>query len=292
MCCNNYRILLLVSIVFNAYFLKAITVNETLYLNKGQFVAIIDSNKAPYYAFNSSKLFNAKNTLLKLSTSDVLVLKIINTDTVIHGFNIRNCAPLNSKINPGDSVTHTLTFPYEGVFIYYDSYRYPNYKYMGAAGMICVNNSSATKNFYWNIKDHELSYNHQLDSNKTVDWQKYSPGWHTINSLSFFHTILNDSTINVTGKLGDTLRINIANTGQSARCIHIHGFHGKIVHSSVPKQTGRIKDSFPIPKMETMVIEIVANQIGKYTAHDNNLTATTGDGTPPFGLITFIVIEK
>lgn len=288
---KRYRILLLVSLVFNTY-LKAVTVNQTLYLNKGQFVAIIDSNKAPYYTFNSSKLFNTKNAVLKLSTADVLVLKIINTDTIIHGFNIKNCTPLNSIINPGDSITHTLSFNSEGIFIYYDSYQYPKYKYMGAAGMICVNNSSTSKNYYWNIKDHELSYNQQLDSNKTVNWHKYSPEWHTINSLSFFHTIMNDSTINVKAKLGDTIRINIANTGESARCIHIHGFHCKVIYSSVHKQIGRIKDSFPIPKMETMVIEIVANQIGEYTAHDNNLTATTGNGTPPFGLITFIVIEK
>ncbi|MEO6902958.1 MAG: multicopper oxidase domain-containing protein [Bacteroidia bacterium] len=291
MVCKSYRILLLVLFVFNTY-IKAITVTQTLYLNKGEFVAIIDSNKAPYYSFNSSKVFNAKNALLKLSTSDVLILKIINTDTIIHGFNIKNHTPLNSIINAGDSITHTLTFNSEGVFIYYDSYQYPKYKYMGAAGMICVNNTDIVKNYYWNIKDHELSYNKQLDSNKTVNWEKYSPEWHTINSLSFFHTIMNDSTINVNAKLGDTIRINIANTGQSARSIHIHGFHGKIIYSSVPKQIGRIKDSFPIPKMETMQIEIVADQIGTYSAHDNNLTATTGNGTPPFGLITFIVIEK
>lgn len=283
---------IIILILFFSISAKAVTINKTLYINKGQFVAIDSSHKAPYYAFNTSKKFDAKNAVFTVTTNDVLVLKIINTDTIKHGFNVKNYTPLNSVINPGDSVTHTLNFNAEGVFIYYDSYEYPKYSYMGAAGMICVDNNTSSKKFYWNLKEHQLSYNYQLDSNKTVNWKNYSPDWYTTNSLSYPFSVTDDTSAFVYGQIGDTIHIFVANTGQAAHSMHFHGFHCKIIASPNPKYLGWMKDTFPINKMEGVVFELVPDQLGQYAVHDANLMTRTGGGILLFGMINFISILK
>ncbi|MEO6902960.1 MAG: multicopper oxidase domain-containing protein [Bacteroidia bacterium] len=287
---STYNFIMLLMLFFSIS-TKALTITKTLYINKGQFVAIDSSQKAPYYAFNSSRIFDAHNTVFTITTADILVLKIINTDTIKHGFNVKNHTQLNSVINPGDSVTHTLNFNTQGVFIYYDSYDYPKFSYMGAAGMICVDNNTFCKKFYWNLKEHQLSYNYQLDANKTVNWKNYSPDWYTTNGLSY-PFISTDTSTFVLGELGDTIHIFVATTGQAAHSMHFHGFHCKIIASSNPKYLGWMKDTFPINKMEGVIFELIADQLGQYAVHDANLMTRAGGGVLLYGMINSISILK
>src|SRR4051812_10077229 len=167
------------------FFLSGLTaqcavIYQSLYINRGQ-LETVTQTKFPYVAFNSDRTFNAMNTVINLTTSDQLILKIINNDTIVHGFEIAMYAN-QTIIAPADSLIDTLQFNSEGVFIYYDSYQYPKFRYLGEAGMICVDNSTTAKKFYWNLKEHQTSYNEQLNVNKAVSWSDYSPDFFTINS--------------------------------------------------------------------------------------------------------------
>ncbi|HSH67995.1 MAG TPA: multicopper oxidase domain-containing protein, partial [Bacteroidia bacterium] len=257
------------------------TINSSLYLNKGTFVTV-NTTSFPYVSFNHDRTFNAMNAVINITTQDELILKVVNTDSVIHGFDISGYGKTPHVIAPGDSITDTLQFTTQGVFIYYDSYENPKFRYMGGAGMICVNNSVTDKKFYWNLKEHQSSYNELLDQNKPVNWSEYAPDYFTINSFSFPLT-LDDPTSIVSAKIGDTVHIFIANTGQSAHAIHFHGFHCKIIFSSNSSQIGWVKDTFPLKSMQTMVLELIPDKLGRYSVHDHNLIAVTGGGQHPKG---------
>ncbi len=263
---------------------KSATVNKTIYINKGIFTTIIETT-FPAYALNDSANFVAQNTNVTITTKDVLILKVINNDTVTHGFDIKHYPNANRTINAKDSVIYTLQFNTEGVFIYYDSYLSPKYSYMGAAGMIAVFNSTKDKKFYWNLKDYESSYNELLADNKNVEWNKYTPNYFTINGYSYPNIQL-DSTAFVEAMVGDTVHIFIANTGQAPHSLHIHGFHGKIISSTVANQIGWEKDTFPIKSMESLIIQLVPDKTGYYYVHDHNLLSGTAAGQFMRGMLT------
>lgn len=268
---------------------QAAVIRQSLYINRGLFETVIQT-KFPYIAFNSDRTFSAVNTVINLKTTDQLIVTVINTDSVPHGFDITNHS-LKTVIAPADSITDTLLFDREGVFIYYDSYAYPNYRYLGEAGMICVDNSISTKKFYWNLKEHQVNFNEQLVANKTVSWSNYSPDFFTINSYSFPYT-MDDTTAVISAKVGDTVRIFVANTGQSAHSIHFHGFHCKVIQATREEQIGWEKDTFPIRSMETIVLELVPDKPGHYSVHDHNLTAVTGAGLHPKGMLVLMAINN
>ena len=282
------RTILAAALVFLAQQSFAATVNQTLYINRGTFVTVNSMSTFPYFAYNNSSSFDSRNEVINVATSDMLVIKVINNDTVVHGFNVKGYTGVNATINPGDSIIDTLTFTNERIYIYYDNYQYPKNRYMGAAGMICVNNSTTDKKFWWNVKEHQVAYNNQLAAGNSVSWSSYDPDYFTINGLSH-PDLQNDTTARITGSVGDTIHIFVANTGQSSHSIHFHGFHCRAVFSTVSNQTGWSKDTFPLKSMEAVVLELVPDKTGEYSVHDHNLVAVSGGNTHPNGM--FIIME-
>lgn len=263
-------------------------VNRTLFINKGVFTTV-DTIQFPYFAFNGSAVFNPNNEVIILNTKDTLVLKIINKDSSIHRFSLQNRPSANGQLNPGDSLIRTLNFNAEGVYIFFDDYQYPQNRYMGLGGMICVSNHKNAKNFYWNLKEHQKSYNRNIDNHVAVDWQTYYPDYFTINGKSHPDLQL-DTTAKVLAKMGDTVRIFIANTGQSKHSIHFHGFHSHVIFSSgnyIQKTTE--KETFALGSMQCVLLEMIPDKTGLYSVHDHNLVAVSGGGTHPNGM--FIIME-
>jgi FtsP/CotA-like multicopper oxidase with cupredoxin domain len=269
---------------------NATVVQKTLYINRGE-LTTVNKTVLPYYAFNKTPYYNSQNEVIQLTTSDELILKVINTDSQIHGFHIKGQLNGNFVISPKDSIVDTVKFSTQGVFIYYDSYQMPKYSYLGAAGMIAISSSLTDKKFFWNLKEHQSSYNNLLNDNKPVNWSDYIPDYFTINSFSFLD-VLDDTVSRVHGVIGDTIRIFIANTGQSDHSMHFHGFHGKIIFSSAPRKVNLIKDTFPVRRFETMIIELVADKPGFYSVHDHSLPAITAGGVYQKGMLTLMHFEE
>lgn len=270
-----------------SFVVGATTIQQTLYINRGVFTTV-QSTTFPALAFNETPLFDALNKVITITTADTLVLTVINNDTVVHGFAVKNYPGINGTINPAGVYVDTLVSPAEQLFIYYDNYNAPDYRYLGAAGMICVSNTGAAS-FYWNIKEHQTAFNDSLAVGAAVNWNTYYPDYFTINGKSF-PDLQNDTTARITGQVGDTIRIFIVNTGQSLHSIHFHGFHCTVLFStSSIMQTGQSKDTFPMRSMEGIVIEMVPDKVGQYSVHDHNLAAVTGGNTHPNGM--FIIME-
>ena len=267
----------------------AADVSETLYINRGEFVAS-DGNTFAYMAFNRTLVFEKENAIIEVNIGDNLEIKIINNDTIVHGFDIKNYVGVNNVIQPGDSVTVTCTFSSEKVLVYYDSYNYPNNTYMGLSGMIAVSDNSFSK-FYWNVKEHQQTYNDTIANGYSVDWQTYYPDYFTINGESA-PNINVDAKARITGAVNETIYLYITNTGQSTHSMHFHGYHLEIVYSSkYPSHVGRSKDTFPVHSLEGLVLKLIPDKPGEYPVHDHNLVTVSGGGIYPMGMFITMLIQ-
>jgi len=266
--------------------LYAAVVPATLHINRGNFVTV-SATSFPYMAFNNGTTYSSENTVLNISPGDSLIITVINNDSITHGFNVWNYAGVSQTILPGDTALVSLYFGVESIWIYYDQLNYPDYRYMGLGGMICVTNSTHQK-FYWNIKEHETGYNNQIAGGSTVSWNTYYPDYFTINGKSF-PDLQNDTTAVPDVSVGDTVLIFVANTGQSKHSIHFHGFHAMAQYSFDPLRLNWSKDTWPMKSMDCYIWRVVFDKTGRYSVHDHNLVAVSGGGIHPNGM--FLIME-
>lgn len=263
-------------------------VKDTIYINSGQGL-FVNGKQMPYKGFNSTPTYENRNAQLSVGIMDTLVLTIVNNDTILHGFDIRGISGYKDTLQQGDTLEVTFHSSTPRVCIYYDHINYPNNAYMGLAGILAVGANDNT--YYWNIKDHQSDWNDSIASGGVVNWLDYYPDYFTINGLSN-PDINSDTTARVEGNIGDTILIFMANTGQAEHSIHFHGYHCEILYStSSPMHTGRIKDTFPLKRMEGYLLRLVPHQTGEYPVHDHNLLSITGGGLYPFGMFLTILIQ-
>lgn len=261
---------------------------QTIYINSGVSTCV-DGATMSYKAFNSTTTFTNNNERLQIGVGDTLFLQVINTDTVEHGFDIKWTTGIRDTVQPDDTINVTFSSNTTGLYIYYDHLNYPSNAYLGLAGIIAVGANS--NSYFWNIKDHELAWNDSISNGGTVDWMTYYPDYFTINGKSN-PNINSDTTARVTGTVGDTILIFMANTGQADHSIHFHGYHCTILYSSMNSAyVGRSKDTFPIKEMEGYVLRLIPDQTGEYPVHDHNLLSITGGGLYPFGMFLTILIQ-
>lgn len=282
----QYRFYLFFTLILFSQQGYSILINQTLYINRGIFTTVM-ATTFPYMAFNNTAIFSSQNEVINISTTDSLQIKIINNDTINHGFNVQNYPGINQTILPGDSVVVTLYFGIESIWVYYDQLNPLNNMYMGLGGMICVSNSTQQK-FYWNIKEHQTLYNNEIAIGNPVNWLNYSPDYFTINGKSF-PDLQNDTTAVPVVNLGDTILIFVANTGQSKHSIHFHGFHATAQYSFNPLNLNWSKDTWPLKSMDCFIWRVVFDKLGRYSVHDHNLVAVSGGGIHPNGM--FLIME-
>ena len=208
---------------------SAASIHENLHINRGTYWAV-DSSNFIYIAFNAISTFDKQNLRIHIDEGDSLILHIYNNDSVDHGFNITDQSGLSTIIPAGDSAVVAALFSSVAIHIYYDDANYPNNRYLGLGGMIVVEKTNAA-GFYWNIKEHQKTWNDSIADSGSVDWTMYYPDYFTINGNSN-PDINTDSSARVVGNVGDTIHIYMANTGQSAHSIHFHGYHSRITYSN------------------------------------------------------------
>lgn len=268
--------------------LYSATIDKTLYINRGDFITVL-STALPSLAFNPTSVYDTYNEVIDIGTTDSLKIKIINNDTIVHGFDIKNYAGVSQVILPGDSAEITVYFGNESVWVYYDQLNYPENRYMGLAGMICVSNSTHQK-FYWNFKEHETMYNINIANGIPVNWNTYYPDYFTVNGKSF-PEIQNHNLAVPNVYLGDTILIFAINTGQSKHSIHFHGFHASAQYAFNPQQLNWSKDTWPMGSMDCYIWRVVFDKVGQYTVHDHNLVAVSGGGVHPNGMFLIMTVE-
>lgn len=265
------------------------TVSYKLFINSGIYTAV-DGSQFPACAFNPTNNFALENARIIASTDDTIVLKLINNDSVLHGFKIDGKVEVLG-IAPLDSTT--VSFSYESTLqsdVYYDPTEYPRYRALGLAGLIFIS-AGNTPTFYWDLKAFQKSLAFDLSAGTPVDWTAFYPDYFTVNGRSY-PDINSDANARVTGTVGNSIYIIIANTGQSIHSMHFHGYHAEIVFSSEDaKHVGRLKDTFPIKSMQTLVLELTPDKPGEFPVHEHNLVAITAGSIYPNGILLTMLIQ-
>jgi FtsP/CotA-like multicopper oxidase with cupredoxin domain len=279
-----YPLLLVVLLLISAQLTKAST--DTLYINRGSFITV-KKTSFPAFAINANAVFDRHATTISVALGEPLTLLIVNNDSIVHGFSVMGFPGQTKIIQPGANVTIQLDIQTEGIYFCYDHQNYPTNAYLGAVAMI-VATKSTYRSFYWNIREYQSLLNDSLIKGGTFHKETYDPDYFTINGLSY-PDIQNDTTAHITGSLGDTIRIYLANTGQSLHSIHFHGFHTKCLFSTSPTlPIGWRKDTWAVRPMTAMALELVVDKAGKYSVHDHNLVAVSASGTHPNGMFTIM----
>ncbi len=260
-----------------------------LFINAGTYTAV-DSAEFSMAAFNRTTQFEAENVRLTLMLGDTLEVRVINNDTLEHAFRIKDKTSQQS-IAPNDSILISQYFSNGNeVFIYHDPLSYPRMTARGLAGLIYVCDNNYTT-FFWNIKEFQKDWVSIHVNGGSVDWAAYYPDYFTINGHSNPH-INQDSMARVVGGVGETLRVVIVNTGQSIHSMHFHGYHAEIIYSSEkPNHVGRLKDTFPLKPMESLILEIIPDKTGEYPVHDHNLVVVSAGGVYPNGMFLTMLIQ-
>ena len=281
------RAFLILALVSLTSAVNAAVVFDTVYIIQDS-IQVSSGDKLPYITFNETTTFSQTNARIVLNQGDQLELLIVNLDAMDHEFEIKN-QTITYTIPAGNQLNISHTFTDVGIFIFRDPINFPDYSSIGLSGMIAVKNHSHTS-FYWNIKEHKAGLNTDVLTGGSVDWTLYYPEFFTINGNS--HPNINtDVSARITGNVGDTLILYIANTGQSIHPMHFHGYHVEVLFSSkFPQHVGRMKDSQGIYPSEGVVLQFVPDKVGEYPVHDHNLIATTGANLYPLGMFTTILI--
>jgi FtsP/CotA-like multicopper oxidase with cupredoxin domain len=265
------------------------TLTKRLYINRGSFVTVKNTT-FPFLAFNKTTTFNQLNENVNAVIGDTIKFVVINNDTALHGFAVKGTGISSATINPGDSVTYTLSSATVKAFVYYDHYLYPNNRFLGLGGIVYFAPANSNKTYYWNIKEHQTSYHNTLATGGSVNWNNYEPDYYTINSKSF-PDLQTDTLAKINAQVGDTFYIVVANTGQSAHSLHFHGFHAKSLYADAKVMRANWdKDTWGTSSMDVMVLQVVPDKPGQYSVHDHNLVAITGGNTHPNGMFTIMDI--
>jgi len=278
--------LVLFSISTFAGSLSAITITDTLYINRA-FVPLYTS--AFYYcAFNQDTVFSRTNSGYQCNVGDSLQLTIVNNDTSVHSFTIDGYIVSSNVVNPGAQISISFVPPAQGSYRFYSSLS--NGALLGASGVIVAGWSSCIR-YTWNLFDQDSVFatRFHLQSFNAID-TSFHPGVFFINGFSYPMTA-NDPQTEINGVVGDSIVITIVNSGHMTHSIHFHGYHVQILQSQQnPQMNGWIKDSFPVKVGDQVTVLLVPDKEGMYPVHDHNLVANTNIGLYPGGMIAMLNI--
>jgi hypothetical protein len=282
----------LILIVFTAFFCGfsySANVSVRLVLKNGV-LEFNDGSSASYKVFTSSPTFAKNSDLLIFNSGDIITLKVVNTTSENHGFTIDGVLNLG-VILPNDSIQQTFTSPPVGVYRFFDSLNFPYNEYLGLSGVVHIKaTNDITPYFYWDLREHQLSWNESIILGNFPILTNYEPYYFTINGNSEPNINL-DTIARVVGNVGSEVRVIIVNNGLSIHSMHFHGYHAHLLKNSKnAAHEGREKDTFPVYPKEYVILSFVPDKPGEYPVHDHNLVAVTGGGIYHAGMFTTLLI--
>ena len=144
------------------------------------------------------------------------------------------------------------------------------------------------REYFLLYQDTDSRWNEAIDVGGVPDESIYEPNYHTLNGLSYPHTMMDPDT-RLTCQLGENVLVRIGNLGHVRHSLHFHGYHARFFkRNNRPEAVLPEKDTFEIPAYSTAEIFLPINQAGEYPLHPHSLTSVTDNGTYPGGQITMI----
>ncbi len=212
-----------------------------------------------------------------------------------HGIEVPNAMDgvpgvTQDAVEPGQSFTYEFVAKQAGTYMYHSHANGDTQVGLGLYAPFIVDPAKPVEP----TADVDVSL--MLSEWRVVDGQTFpampmagaEPNYFTINGKSFPAT----ETINV--KLGQRVRLRIANIGQFVHPMHLHGFSFKVVATDghpVPEAAQLTKDTISVAPGERYDIEFVANEPGMWMLHCHILHHTTNDNVEPGGLMMMFNVQ-
>ena len=258
---------------------------DTLYLNRVM-QTLVNGEKIMSLEISKIDTFSQSSAVLQWQPNEMHVLHIINHDTMMHQLQLANQTFVVGALG---SVTQTIN-PLS-VDLYWLKSVVKEHQYLGMNLIVDVNETHQNS-FYWNLQAIDNVFNERIAEGVALNYANFNPHYYTINKLSQ-PDIQNDTSAVVTGKVGDTIRLVVANAGLQTHAIHFHGYHVIIKKASVhTHMIGWEKDTYPVAPNELHLVEIIPDKPGIYPVHDHNLMATLANGEYGKGMLVYLNISE
>ena len=137
-------------------------------------------------------------------------------------------------------------------------------------------------------QDADDRWNNAIDTGAVPDESVFEPNFHTINGLSYPHTVMDGDT-RINCRVNDIVRLQIINMSNISQSIHLHGYHAQITKiNNLANSMFPPKDTFPMSPFSTMDLDMHVDQSGEFPVHPHSLTSTTDNGIYQGGSVTMI----
>lgn len=261
--------------------------NDTLdiHINSGKHL-LFDSTEIACKSFNNSNYFEYNGGVFKTSPG-LKLLHISNNDSLSHSISLPTLG-ISLKLSQGNDTFISVNLE-RGTYVLKEESH--NQSYLGLQGLIVAREQNENS-FQWNLKEFQKQFNSKIFSSENVNFAEYDPRYFMVNGRSN-PNINGDTLAAVQGMVGDTIYIDILNSGNSIHSLHFHGYHFFIENSNKRTEVvGWEKDTYGLVPGELLKIKIIPHQPGKYPVHDHNLVATTGNLVYPNGMFTTLDIKE
>lgn len=197
-----------------------------------------------------------------------------------------------AAVEPGDSFTYEFVAPPAGSFMYHSHVDTDRQIMVGLYAPFIVDPAAAEidppdVDVMWMLSEWRVGPDGGTYA--AMPMSGAEPNYFTINGKAF------PDTEPIVVKMGERVRIRLANIGQFTHPMHLHGINFRIVAYdgvSLSPEQQIVRNTIPVNPGELIDIEFVADNPGIWVFHCHVLHHVTNDNVEPGGLIGVIQVEE
>ncbi|MFZ2489813.1 MAG: copper oxidase [Anaerolineae bacterium] len=208
-----------------------------------------------------------------------------------HGMRVPNAMDGMIEIKPGDSFTYEFTAPAAGSYMYHSHINSDKQVGLGLYAPFIVTPKTETNppdvDVSWMLSEWRIGADGETYS--AMPMAGMEPNYFTINGKSYPDIPM------IEAKMGQRVRIRLANIGQLTHPMHLHGMNFTVIaYDGVPLPPAQqiVRNTITVNPGELVDIELIADNPGDWMFHCHVLHHLTNNGVEPGGLLTTLrVIE-
>jgi manganese oxidase len=196
-----------------------------------------------------------------------------------------------AAVEPGESFVYEFTAPPAGSFMYHSHVETDKQIMVGLYAPFIVDPVAEVDppdvDVMWMLSEWRVGSNGETYA--AMPMAGAEPNYFTINGKAF------PNTEPIVVKMGERVRIRMANIGQFTHPMHLHGINFRIVAYdgvSLPPEQQITRNTVPVNPGEIIDIEFIADNPGVWIFHCHVLHHVTNDNVEPGGLIGVIQVEE
>jgi len=268
------------------------------------------------WGFSDTETSSTENKIIPGTTiyaeeGKTVTVSVKNNLNTIHDFNFVTLptdeitSSTNKPIEVSETITFTITPKKSGIYLYEDSLNNGVNRSLGLFGVMIVRPATELGNLVWPggpgfnkevlwvISDMDYPNWNQVAINNgadKVDTTKYKANYFLMNGMNGFQAMSDDLNTNITGNVGETILVRIANAGQYSQSLHFHGSHFQVISRNGNRLNEFVyQDTINMKPKETAMVLYTIDQVGHYPMHVHTAQLETGKGVYLNGTAAMII---